>query len=142
VYIRDRTPAQVYALVIGGVLVLAGIVGFFYSSTFGTPGFTDSALGILDVNGWHNVVHILSGVVGLALVGTAARARSFALGLAIVYTAVAVWGFVLGDHRAILGFLPVNTEDDVLHAFIAVAGFAAYAASSPSQTRVSAARTA
>ena len=70
-------------------------------------------LGILDVNGWHNVVHILSGVAGLA----------------IGYTVVAIWGFALGDGHAILGFLPVNTEDNVLHALIAVAGYGAYAAS-------------
>jgi hypothetical protein len=127
----DRTPAQVYALVIGAVLVLAGIIGFFYSAAFGSPGHTDAVLGILDVNGWHNVVHILSGAAGLALMGTAARARTYAIGLAVVYTVVAIWGFAIGDHHSILGFLPVNTEDNVLHALIALAGYAAYAASAP-----------
>jgi hypothetical protein len=127
----DRTPAQVYALVIGAVLVLAGIIGFFYSAAFGSPGNTDAVLGILDVNGWHNVVHILSGAAGLALMGTAARARTYAIGLAVVYTVVAIWGFAIGDHHSILGFIPVNTEDNVLHTLIALAGYAAYAASAP-----------
>src|SRR4051795_8245434 len=124
---EDRTPAQVFALVIGAVLVLAGIIGFFYSSAFGSPGKVDGVLGILDVNGWHNVLHILSGVAGLALMGTAAGARAYALGLAVVYTIVAIWGFILGDGHAILGFLPVKTEDNFLHTLIAVAGYAAYA---------------
>src|SRR5215213_5020754 len=127
----DRTPAQIYALVIGAVLVLAGILGFFYSAAFGSPGDTDAVLGILDVNGWHNIVHILSGAAGLALMGTPAGARTYALGLAVVYTVVAIWGFIIGDGESILGFIPVNTEDNVLHALIAVAGFAAYAASAP-----------
>src|SRR3954463_3604773 len=127
----DRTPAQIYALVFGSVLVLAGIIGFFYSAAFGSPGDTDAGLGILDVNGWHNVVHVLSGVAGLALMGTAAGARTYAIGLAVVYTIVAIWGFAIGDGESILGFLPVNTEDNVLHALIALAGYGAYAASAP-----------
>src|SRR3954449_2130915 len=130
-HMADRTPAQLYALVFGVVLVLAGIIGFFYSAAFGSPGDTSAVLGILDVNGWHNVVHILSGVAGLALMGTAAGARTYAIGLAVVYTLVAIWGFAIGDGESILGFLPVNTEDNVLHALIAVAGYAAFAASAP-----------
>src|SRR3954453_18961305 len=128
---EGRTPAQIFALVIGAVLVAAGIIGFFYSSAFGSPGKVDGVLGILDGNGWHNVVHTLSGAAGLALMGTAARARAYAIGLALVYTVVAIWGFAIGDGESILGFLPVNTEDNVLHALIAVAGYAAFAASAP-----------
>jgi hypothetical protein len=127
----NRTPAQIYALVIGAVLVVAGIIGFFYSAAFGSPGDTDAVLGILDVNGWHNVVHIASGAVGLALAGSIPRARLYAIGLAVVYTVVAIWGFAIGDGESILGFIPINTEDNVLHALIAAAGFAAYAASAP-----------
>ena len=136
----DRTPAQVYALVIGAVLVLAGVLGFFYSAAFGSPGETDAVLGILDVNGWHNVVHILSGAAGLALMGTAVRARAYAIGLALVYTVVAIWGFAIGDGESILGFIPVNTEDNVLHALIALAGYAAYFASAPRTVGARAAR--
>src|SRR5919112_186221 len=131
----ERTPAQIYALVIGAVLVLAGILGFFYSTAFGSPGDTDAVLGILDVNGWHNIVHILSGAAGLALMGTPSGARTYALGLAVVYTVVAIWGFAIGDGEAILSIVPVNTEDNLLHAIIAVASFAAYAASSPRDAR-------
>src|SRR3954464_3923682 len=128
---EGRTPAQMFAVVIGAVLVLAGIIGFFYSSPFGSPGKGDGGLGILDVNGWHSVVHILSGAAGLALMGTAAGARAYAIGLALVYTVVAIWGFAIGDGESILGFIPVNTEDNVLHALIALAGYAAFFASAP-----------
>ena len=137
----DRTPAQIFALVIGVVLVAAGILGFFYSSAFGTPGERDAVLGILDVNGWHNVVHIASGALGLLLAGSAAGARTYALGLGLVYTVVTIWGFAIGDGEAILSIVPVNTEDNVLHALITVAAFGAFAASSPRETPA-AARTA
>jgi hypothetical protein len=128
---QERSPAQVYALVIGAVLVAAGIIGFFYEASFAAGEGdvkADAVLGILDVNGWHNVVHLASGVAGLALAGSYVGARGYALGLAVVYTVVAVWGFILGDGEAILNLVPVNTEDNVLHALIAVAGFGAYAA--------------
>ena len=131
----NRSPAQIYALVIGAVLVVAGIIGFFYSAAFGSPGKTDAVLGILAVNGWHNVVHILSGAAGLALAGSAPRARLYAIGLAVVYTVVAIWGFAIGDGDSILTIVPVNTEDNILHALIAAAGFAAYAASAPRDER-------
>jgi hypothetical protein len=122
-----RTPAQLYALIFGATLVVAGIIGFFYSTSFGSPGEVDGVLGILDVNGWHNIVHIATGVLGLLALGYSAS-RTYALGLGAVYVAVAVWGFAVGDGGAILGFIPVNTEDNVLHALIGLAGLGAYAA--------------
>src|ERR687883_1694311 len=122
-----RTPAQLYALLVGGTLVVAGIIGFFYSSDFGSPGKVDDVFGILSVNGWHNVVHIVTGGLGLLALGYAARL--YAGGLGVVYIGVAVWGFILGNHQAILDFLPVNTEDNVLHAILGVAGLAAFFAS-------------
>jgi hypothetical protein len=122
----DRTPAQLYALLVGGTLLVAGIIGFFYSADFGSPGEVDSVFGILDVNGWHNVVHIVTGGLGLLALGYAARA--YAGGLGLVYVVVAIWGFVIGNHESILGFIPVNTEDNVLHAILGLAGLGAYAA--------------
>ncbi|MEA2373976.1 MAG: hypothetical protein QOD53_439 [Thermoleophilaceae bacterium] len=124
---NGKSPAQLYALIIGATLVIAGIIGFFYSSSFGSPGRTDDVFGILSVNGWHNVVHIASGALGLLALSYAAS-RKYALGLALVYTVVTVWGVIIGNGESILGLVPVNTEDTVLHAIIALAGFAAYAA--------------
>jgi hypothetical protein len=123
---RKRTPAQLYALVFGATLLAAGILGFFYSAAFGSPGEVDAVLGILDVNGWHNVVHIATGALGLLSVGYAAR--SYALGLGVVYVVVAIWGFVIGSGESILSIIPVNTEDNVLHLVIGIAGLGAYAA--------------
>ncbi|HEX8065882.1 MAG TPA: DUF4383 domain-containing protein [Thermoleophilaceae bacterium] len=124
---NERTPAQLYALAFGATLVVAGIIGFFYSADFGSPGDVDGVLGILDVNGWHNVVHIATGALGLLSLGYAAS-RTYALGLGAVYVVVAIWGFIVGDGGQILGFLPVNTEDNVLHLIIGLAGLGAYAA--------------
>ena len=119
-----RSPAQIWAGLIGVVLVLVGIVGFLYSASFGSPGDTDAVLGILDVNGFHNVVHIASGLLGIAMSRSYSSARTYCLLLAAVYTVVAIWGFVIGDGEAILSIVPVNTEDNVLHALIAIVSLA------------------
>src|SRR3954451_14062441 len=120
-----RSPAQRYALVIGAALTLAGIVGFFYSDAFGKPGEIDDVFGVLSVNGWHNVVHLLTGLAGLAVARSYGGSRVYAIGLGVVYAVVAIWGFVIGDGESILGFLPVNSEDNVLHLLIALAGIGA-----------------
>src|SRR5436189_1147579 len=119
-----RTPAQLYALVVGATLVIAGIIGFFYNSTFtSNKSVHDDVFGILAVNGWHNVVHIATDALGLLAVGYAARA--YAGGLGLVYIAVAVWGFIIGSGDSILSIVPVNTEDNVLHLLIGIAGIGA-----------------
>jgi hypothetical protein len=119
-------PARIYAGVAGATLVLAGIVGFFYSASFGSPGDVDAVFGILDVNGWQNVVHILTGAVGLvAFAASANAARQCALVLGAAYLLVAIWGFITGDGDSILGILPVNTADNVLHLLLGLGGLAA-----------------
>lgn len=117
------TPARTYATVIGGVLVVAGIIGFFYSSSFGSPGDVDDVFGILSVNGWHNVVHIALGGLGLALAGSAAR--EYALYAGGLYIVLAIWGFIIGSGDSILGFVPVNTEDNFLHLILGLLGLGA-----------------
>jgi hypothetical protein len=125
-----RSAAQTWSRLIGLTLVVAGGVGFAYSSSFGSPGDTDAVLGILDVNGFHNLVHIFSGLLGLALAGSYSGARAYCFILAGAYTVVAIWGFALGDGGAILSIIPVNTEDNFLHAIIALVSLAVAAGSS------------
>jgi len=124
---EERSPAQVYALVIGLTLVVAGIVGFFYSASFGTGDGTerDAVLGIFDVNGWHNLVHIASGAIGLAVVASYGGARIYALGLGVVYLVVAALGFIAGDGDEIFNLIPINTEGNFLHLLIGIAGVGA-----------------
>jgi hypothetical protein len=122
-----RSPAQVFALAIGAALVLAGILGFFYNASFGTGDGTerDAVLGILDVNGWHNVAHVASGAVGLALAGSYDGSRAYALGFGAVYLVLTVLGFAAGDGDEIFNLIPVNTEDNLLHLLIGVSGLSA-----------------
>jgi hypothetical protein len=123
----ERSPAQVYALVIGLTLVVAGVVGFFYNASFSTGDGSerDALLGILDVNGWHNILHIASGAIGLFVAGSYGGARVYALGLGVVYLIVTLLGFIAGDGEEILNLIPVNTEGNFLHLLIGIAGIGA-----------------
>jgi hypothetical protein len=125
--VDERSPAQVFALVIGLALVAAGIAGFFYNASFDTGDDLprDAVIGVLDVNGWHNVLHIATGVIGLVLAGSYDGARLFAISAGAVYLVVAVAGFLAGDAGEIAGLIPVNTEDNVLHLLIGIAGVGA-----------------
>jgi hypothetical protein len=120
---EDASPARLYATLVGGALVIVGIVGFFYSSSFGSPGNVDDVFGILAVNAWHNIFHIVAGAIGLLVAGYAAR--QYALCLGIVCIAIAVWGFVIGSGDSILGFIPVNSGDNLLHLALGALGLAA-----------------
>jgi hypothetical protein len=140
---ESLTPASLYAGLVGAVLVVAGIVGFFYSASFGAPGSVDEVLGLLDVNAWHNLVHILTGALGLLAFAAGARAaRTYALAFGAIYIAIAIWGFVIGSGESILGFIPINTEDNLLHVVLGVLGIGAGLASPEPEAEAEPARTA
>ncbi|SRR5581483_2571555 len=130
-------PARLYATVVGAVLVIAGIIGFFYNGHFGSGSdvfgndTSVKVFGILAVNGWHNVVHLATGALGLIAAGR--FARTYALGLGLVYVVVAIWGFIIGSGDSILSIVPVNTADNVLHLGLGLLGLAAGAAT-PEET--------
>ncbi len=116
-----RTPAQWFCLVVGVVLVAAGILGFITDSSFdtGTPLNGDKLLG-LEVNGWHNLVHIASGAFLLAMSPKRASAKTGALAFAAIYVVVTIIG--LADGNDVFGLFPVNPADNVLHIAISALG--------------------
>jgi len=124
------SPAKLYATLVGGMLVIVGIIGFFYDASFDTGDSlqADEILGLLAVNGWHNIVHIATGLLGLAAAGYGARQYALAVGLA--YVLIAIWGFLavedgIGD---LLNLIPVNAEDNLFHLILGLAGLGAGAA--------------
>ena len=130
------TPAQWYCLLAGAALLLAGLFGFLADATFDT-GATgtdndggnnggalqgDSFLGF-EVNGWHNVVHLLSGLVLLSVFRNRKAAKTVALAFGIVYGIVALIGLI--DGNDVLGLIPVNPADNILHIALSLAGIVA-----------------
>jgi hypothetical protein len=120
---RARTPAQWYCLLVGLVLLAVGVLGFISDSSFETGDAVqgDSFLGF-EVNGIHNLVHVASGLVLLAASPKRASARAVALAFGLVYGLVAIIGLV--DTEDVLGLLPVNAADNILHVALAALGIA------------------
>src|SRR5918992_5643122 len=126
---RGRTAAQWFCLIVGGTLVVVGLLGLLAEATFDTsaasdPGAVDGENFILfEVNGWHNVVHIASGLFLLALAGRHRTARTAALAFGAICAVVTVIGLV--DGHDVLGLIPVTPADNVLHILLTVAALAA-----------------
>ncbi len=121
--------AKLYATVLGAVLTLVGILGF-------VPALAPNGnlLGIFAIDPLHNIIHILSGVVGLAVAFTAkgVYSRYYALIFGVVYALVTVIGFIQGT--TVLGLIHVNVADNILHLAIAVASLGVYVATNSTNT--------
>ena len=119
---RRRTPAQWYCLLAGLSLLLAGILGFFADANFDTgDGIQgDELLSIFEVNGIHNLIHVASGLLLLAASPKRASARTVAIAFGLVYGVVTIIGLIDGED--VLGLIPVNPADNVLHIALSVLG--------------------
>ena len=129
---RGRTPAQYYCLLAGLALLLAGIFGFLADATFDTSATVDTEGGNADgqlqgdsflgfeVNGWHNVIHLLSGLVLLAAASKWKTAKTVAIAFGVVYGVVTIIGLI--DGNDVLGLIPVNPADNILHIALSALG--------------------
>jgi hypothetical protein len=117
-----RTPAQWYCLIFGATLLVAGLLGFAFDSTFDTGSNLNGSklIGIFEVNAIHNLVHVASGILLLALAPKRASAKLAALGFGAVYLVVTIIG--IADGSDVLGLIPVNSADNLLH--VAISGLA------------------
>jgi hypothetical protein len=120
---EPASPARFYATAVGALLVILGIVGFFYGSSFGSPGTLDHTLGALRTNGWLNLLWATLGALGLLMAGTMSRAYALAAGLLL--TVLGVWGLALDPGQSILGFLPAAGADEALNLTLGILGLLA-----------------
>ncbi len=103
--------AKNFALLLGAVLTIVGILGFVLPSPL---------LGYFEVDTIHNVIHILSGVIGLwAAMSGPSAAKTYLIVFGLVYGLVAVLGFMNGEN--VLNLIGVNAADNWLHTVIAAA---------------------
>jgi len=119
---RGRTVPEILGLAFGAVYLLVGIVGFFVTGfdDFFAHNTEEKLLGIFEINGMHNVVHILIGVAGLVLSRTLAGARTYGWLLAVGYGAAFIYGLLaIGKDW---DFLSINAADNVLHIATALVG--------------------
>jgi hypothetical protein len=140
VRMEEASPARLYCLLVGAVLVIAGIIGFFYEASFATGDSirTDDVFGVLSVNGWHNLVHIAIGALLLIAAGSAARGAALFVG--VLYIVLCILGFIatsnsgigfIAENDTLVRLVPVNNQDNVLHLILGITGVIAFYASRP-----------
>lgn len=103
-----RTPAQWFCLVGGAILLIRGAVGVAIDPAFEMPG-----------EGWHQLIHMTTGALLLAVHRDAAIATTAALAFGIAYAAIGVIGVVDGEQ--VIGLIPVGTSDNLIHTVITLA---------------------
>jgi hypothetical protein len=109
---------KAYAVVVGFVLLLVGIIGFVEGDKM-TMG--------LHFNLIHNCIHVVSGLVGLAagFAGGQKGGRAFAQVFGVVYTIVAIVGFA-GAPVYIVTLLDLNIPMyNYIHVTVGVLGLLA-----------------
>jgi len=112
---------QAAALLVASGFIVIGVLGFI-------PGVTTDydllewsgnhsgakLFGIFAISGLHNLLHLVSGVVGLALARSYAASRAYFLGGGLAY--LALWlSALLMDQGSRANLLPVNSADICLH---------------------------
>jgi hypothetical protein len=130
---------RTFALILGIVLLLAGIAGFIPGlvmhgdpASVPAPGDPSAApgatvadnygylLGLFPVNALHNLVHIVWGLYGIIAYRSFAGARGFARASAVVYAVLTILGLIPGLNT-MFGLVPIFGHDVWLHALIAIA---------------------
>lgn len=110
-------PQKLVALLFGAVLTVVGLLGFGIASN-------GLLLGIFGVNALHNVVHLGSGLAGVAaaLAMGGAYARDYNRVLGVVYALVAALGLAApGLVNQLLGVQnTMLAPDNLLHVALAV----------------------
>jgi hypothetical protein len=117
----SRNPVQLAALIYGIVFLLVGIAGFIpgLTTNYDTMQFAGHQseamlLGVFQVSIFHNIVHLLYGITGLALARSATNARHYLLWGGIVYLVLWLYGLFVG-HDSPANFVPLNSADNWLH---------------------------
>jgi uncharacterized membrane protein YiaA len=117
---------RLIATIVAAVFLLVGILGFI-------PGITTSydqlsfaghmsgamLLGIFQVSVLHNIIHLLFGVVGLALARSTPGAVNYLIGGGVIYLVVWIYGLLVAESSQ-ANFVPLNNADDWLHLLLGV----------------------
>jgi hypothetical protein len=86
------SPARLYATVVGALLVVLGILGFFYNASFDGLDSYEEAFAGLQVNGWLNLFFLATGSLGVLVAGVSSRTYALAVGLLYTLLAIVGWG--------------------------------------------------
>ena len=151
---------RTFALVLGIVFLLVGILGFVPAALSEHPigeeshaehdhdhgqelkdnklvrAYEGYLLGLFHVNVIHTSVHVLFGLMGIAMSRTWGAARTYCRIVAVSYAVLAVMGLI-PRVNTVFGYIPIEGHDVWLHALIALAAaYFGFASPEPVRTDV------
>src|SRR3989344_9296047 len=101
---------KTFALILGLVLLLVGILGFFDNSLVGDNG-------LFGTNTFQDILHLIAGAFGV-YVGTKGMGHGYNATIGWIGIVLAVLGFIPGASDLLLSLLNINTAITVLHLVI------------------------
>jgi hypothetical protein len=117
-----RTIDQMYSVLLGLVVIVLGIIGFFLTGFTNFTEMTDHAIfGLFQTNGFHSLVYIIFGLLWLlgasALTPAGNQGMNIAVGGALLL--VAVLGYL--GYLSLLSIPAGINGDNILHLAVALA---------------------
>lgn len=109
---------KTFALILGIVLLLVGILGFI-----GGLGIVRN--GFFGTNATQDVLHIIGGIIGI-WVGTKGAGRGYNVTIGWIGILLAVLGFIPATATILTTLLNVNTNITVLHLVIGIVSLGVY----------------
>ncbi len=123
----QRSPRQLFAVAVGAVFLLVGVLGFIPGVTTNYDQLTGAGhesgallLGVFQVSILHNFVHLAFGIAGILLARTINGAKAFLVGGGVIYLVLWLYGLLI-DHGTSANFVPVNGADNWLHLVLGIA---------------------
>lgn len=119
----SHSPVRLVALVYGIVFLLVGVAGFVPGLTTNFDALSSGGhhseallLGIFQVSILHNAVHLVFGILGIAvaLASWPPASRWYLRVGGVLYLVLWIYGLVI-DKDSAANFVPLNTADDWLH---------------------------
>jgi hypothetical protein len=124
----EWTANRIFALIVGIVFTLIGILGFFSTTTLAVG----TVLFVFHVDVIHNVVHLVTGLIALAA-AFSTWAWRFNQVFGVIYVLLGIAGLfypALYFDGRLLGLMHVNAADHILHLVVgAIAIFFGFSAS-------------
>ncbi|MCO5315191.1 MAG: DUF4383 domain-containing protein [Solirubrobacterales bacterium] len=119
--------ARLFSTVVGLLLVVLGLAELLASAEFRNPEITSDLLGLYPANGWAASLHLVIGMIGLALARP--LPRLFTLLAGVIFLGLGIWGVLAPNGDLLLGVLPATRTVNLLNLLIGGLGLLAFAAS-------------
>ncbi len=109
---------KTYALILGIVLLLVGILGFFSNPIVGMDGY-------FTTNMYQNILHVVVGLIGIYC-GTKTMGKGFNMWTGWIALIVGILGFVPVASDQLASLLNINSAISILHVVIGIVSLAVY----------------